>query len=43
MMIAGMEEVALLAVLEKRANAGLARLAVRRAADQLVAMEEYRE
>ena len=43
MMIAGMEEVALLAVLEKRANAGQARLAVRRAADQLVAMEEYRE
>lgn len=38
-MIAGLETVALLAVLETRANPGQARLAVRRAAAALEAME----
>ncbi len=39
-MMAGLEAVALLAVLETRANPGQARLAVRRAAAALEAMEE---
>ncbi|NIR46110.1 MAG: hypothetical protein GWN99_16910 [Gemmatimonadetes bacterium] len=38
-MMAGPEAVALLAVLETRANPGQVRLAVRRAADELAAME----
>ena len=43
MIIGGLEELALLAVLENRANAGQARLAVRRAAETLATMEKYRE
>lgn len=37
--IAGNEELALMAVMERRANAGQVRLAVRRAADELPAAE----
>lgn len=42
-MMAGLEELALLAVLEKRANAGLVRLAVRRAVNELAARESRGE
>lgn len=38
-MIAGVEELALMAVLDKRANAGQARVAVQRAANELAVME----
>ena len=38
-MIAGMNDLALMAVLDRRANTGQARLAVRRAAEELAAME----
>ncbi len=39
-MIAGKNDLALMAVLERRANAGQARLAVQRAAAELAALEE---
>ncbi len=38
-MIAGQNDLALMAVVERRANAGQARLSVRRAAEELVATE----